>query len=179
MKAFRGTTVIAVRRAGKLAVGGDGQVTMGNTVMKSNAKKVRRIFDGKILVGYAGATADAFTLFEKFEDKVREFGGDLTRSAVELAKDWRTDRILRRLEALLLVGNTERTLLISGTGDVVEPEEGVIAIGSGGNYAYAAALAFLESPDLSAREIVEKSLGIASKICIYTNNTIVVEDLDR
>jgi ATP-dependent HslUV protease subunit HslV len=179
MEAFRGTTVIAVRRKGKLAVGGDGQVTMGNTVMKSNAKKVRRIFDGKILVGYAGATADAFTLFEKFEDKVREFGGDLTRSAVELAKDWRTDRILRRLEALLLVGNTERTLLISGTGDVVEPEEGVIAIGSGGNYAYAAALAFLESPDLSAREIVEKSLGIASKICIYTNNTIVVEDLDR
>ena len=178
MEVFRGTTVISVRRAGKLAVGGDGQVTMGNTVMKSNAKKVRKIFDGKILVGYAGATADAFTLFEKFEDKVREFGGDLTRSAVELAKDWRTDKILRRLEALLLVGDTERTLLISGTGDVVEPEEGVIAIRSGGNYAYAAALAFLESSNLSAREIVEKSLEIASRICIYTNNTIVVEDLD-
>ncbi len=178
MEAFRGTTVIAVRRAGKLAVGGDGQVTMGNTVMKSNAKKVRKICDGKILVGYAGATADAFTLFEKFEDKVREFGGDLTRAAVELAKDWRTDKILRRLEALLLVGDTERTLLISGTGDVVEPEVGVIAIGSGGNYAYAAALAFLESSNFSAREIVEKSLEIASKICIYTNNTIVVEDLD-
>ena len=178
MEAFRGTTVIAVRRAGKLAVGGDGQVTMGNTVMKSNAKKVRKICDGKILVGYAGATADAFTLFEKFEDKVREFGGDLTRAAVELAKDWRTDKILRRLEALLLVGDTERTLLISGTGDVVEPEVGVIAIGSGGNYAYAAALAFLESSNFSAREIVEKSLEIASKICIYTNNTIVVEDLE-
>ncbi len=177
-ESFRGTTVIAVRKNGKLAIAGDGQVTMGNTVMKSNARKVRRISDGKILVGYAGATADAFTLFERFEEKAREHGGDLTRAAVELAKDWRTDRMLRRLEALLIVGNTEKTLLISGTGDVVEPEEGIIAIGSGGNYAYAAALAYLESTDFSAREIAERSLAIASRICIYTNDSVVVEDLE-
>lgn len=176
---FHGTTVIAVRKNGKIAMAGDGQVTMGNTVMKSNARKVRKIYDGKILVGYAGATADAFTLFEKFEEKVREFGGDLTRAAVELAKEWRTDRVLRRLEALLLVGNTERVLLISGTGDVVEPEAGISAIGSGGNYAYAAALAYLDSSDLSAREIAERSLAIAARICIYTNSTIIVEDLDE
>ena len=176
-QSFHGTTVIAVQRNGKLAMAGDGQVTMGNTVMKSHARKVRKISDGKILVGYAGATADAFTLFERFEEKVREYGGDLTRAAVELAKDWRTDRMLRRLEALLIVGNAERMLLISGTGDVVEPEEGVTAIGSGGNYAYAAALAYLESSDLSAREIAERSLAIASKICIYTNDSVVVEDL--
>jgi ATP-dependent HslUV protease subunit HslV len=175
---FHGTTVIAVQRKGKLAMAGDGQVTMGNTVMKSHARKVRKISDGKILVGYAGATADAFTLFERFEEKVREYGGDLTRAAVELAKDWRTDRMLRRLEALLIVGNTERMLLISGTGDVVEPEEGVTAIGSGGNFAYAAALAYLESTDLSAREIAERSLAIASKICIYTNDSVMVEDLE-
>ena len=177
-KGFRGTTVIAIRRNGKLAIAGDGQVTLGNTIMKSKAKKVRRIFDGKMLVGFAGATADAFTLFERFEDKAREFGGDLTRAAVELAKDWRTDRALRRLEALLIVGNSEKTLLISGTGDVIEPEEGVIAIGSGGNYAYAAALAYLETSDLSSKEIAQKSLEIASKICIYTNNEIIVEELE-
>jgi ATP-dependent HslUV protease subunit HslV len=176
-QSFHGTTVIAVRKGGKLAMAGDGQVTMGNTVMKSNARKVRKISDGKILVGYAGATADAFTLFERFEEKVREYGGDLTRAAVELAKDWRTDRMLRRLEALLIVGDRERMFLISGTGDVVEPEEGVTAIGSGGNYAYAAALAYLESGDLPAREIAERSLAIASKICIYTNDSVVVEDL--
>jgi ATP-dependent HslUV protease subunit HslV len=176
-QSFHGTTVIAVRKGGKLAMAGDGQVTMGNTVMKSNARKVRKILDGKILVGYAGATADAFTLFERFEEKVREYGGDLTRAAVELAKDWRTDRMLRRLEALLIVGDRERMFLISGTGDVVEPEEGVTAIGSGGNYAYAAALAYLESGDLPAREIAERSLAIASKICIYTNDSVVVEDL--
>jgi len=174
---FHGTTVIGVRRSGGFAMAGDGQVTMGNTVMKSNSRKVRKIFDGKILVGYAGATADAFTLFERFEEKVREYGGDLTRAAVELAKDWRTDRALRRLEALLIVGDRERMLLISGTGDVVEPEEGVIAIGSGGNFAYAAALAYMESSKLSAREIAERSLAIASKICIYTNNKIIVEEL--
>ena len=176
---IRGTTVIAIRKDGKLAMAGDGQVTMGNAVvMKGNARKVRRIFDGKILVGFAGATADAFTLFERFEEKVREFGGDLTRGAVELAKDWRTDRALRRLEALLLVGDSEKLLLISGTGDVVEPEEGVIAIGSGGNYAYSAALAYLDSTKFSAKEIAERSLNIASRICVYTNNNIIVEELN-
>jgi ATP-dependent HslUV protease subunit HslV len=174
---IRGTTVIAVRRADKVAMAGDGQVTMGNTVMKSNAKKIRKIYDGKILVGFAGATADAFTLFERFEGKVKEYGGDITRAAVELAKDWRTDRILRRLEALLLVADRRATFLISGTGDVVEPDEGVIAIGSGGSYAYAAARAYLEASELSARDIAEKSLRIAAEICIYTNTVILVEEL--
>jgi ATP-dependent HslUV protease subunit HslV len=173
----RGTTIIAVRKDGRLAIAGDGQVTLGNTVMKSNARKVRRIYDNKILVGFAGATADAFTLFERFEDKVREYGGDLTRAAVELAKDWRTDRALRRLEALMLVGDKDKLLLISGTGDVVEPEEGIIGIGSGGNFAYAAALSFINSTNMSAKEIAEESLKIASKICIYTNNAIIVEEL--
>lgn len=177
-KDMRGTTIIAVKRNGKLAIAGDGQVTLGNTVMKSKAKKVRRIYDSKIVVGFAGATADAFTLFERFEDKVREFGGDITRASVELAKDWRTDRALRRLEALMIVGNADKVLLISGTGDVIEPEEGVIAIGSGGNYAYAAALAYLETSDMKAVEIAKKSLEIASKICIYTNNEITVEELE-
>ena len=174
---FKGTTVIAIRRNGKTAMAGDGQVTFGDTVMKTKTRKVRKIFDGQILVGFAGAAADAFTLFEHFEDKIREFGGDLTRAAVELAKEWRTDRALRRLEALLLVGNEEKTLLISGTGDVIEPDEGVIAIGSGGNYAYAAALAYVEGSELSAKEIAERSLQIASKICIFTNSEIVVEEL--
>ena len=176
---FKGTTVIAIRRNGKTAMAGDGQVTFGDTVMKTKTRKVRKIFDGQILVGFAGAAADAFTLFEHFEDKIREFGGDLTRAAVELAKEWRTDRALRRLEALLLVGNQEKTLLISGTGDVIEPDEGVIAIGSGGNYAYAAALAYVEGSELSAREIAEHSLQIASKICIFTNSEIVVEELSE
>jgi ATP-dependent HslUV protease subunit HslV len=171
------TTVIAVRRDGKLAVAGDGQVTMGETVMKQSARKVRTIYDGKIVVGFAGATADAFTLFERFEAKIKEFGGDLTRSAVELAKEWRTDRMLRRLEALLLVGNTERILLISGNGDVIEPDEGAIAIGSGGQYAYAAALALLGGSDLEAAEIARRSLEIAADICIYTNGNIVLEEL--
>ena len=174
----RSTTVVAVRKDGLLAIAGDGQVTMGQTVVKANARKVRKIFDGRILVGFAGATADAFTLFEKFEEKVREYGGDLTRAAVELAKDWRTDRILRRLEAMLLVGDKDKTLLISGTGDVIEPEEGVIAIGSGGSYAYAAALAYLETSDLTAREIAERSLKVAGRICIYTNDKILVEELN-
>jgi len=176
---FKGTTVIAVRRSGKMAMAGDGQVTLGDTVMKTKTRKVRKIFDGQILVGFAGAAADAFTLFERFEDKIREFGGDLTRAAVELAKEWRTDRALRRLEALLLVGNQEKTLLISGTGDVIEPDEGIIAIGSGGNYAYAAALAYVEGSKLSAREIAERSLQIASKICIFTNSEILVEELSE
>lgn len=175
---MRGTTIIAVKRNGKLALAGDGQVTLGNTVMKSRARKVRRIYENKIIVGFAGATADAFTLFERFEDKVREFGGDITRASVELAKDWRTDRALRRLEALMIVGNREKVLLISGTGDVIEPEEGVIAIGSGGNYAYAAALAYLETSDYSASDIAKKSLEIASRICIYTNNEITVEEIE-
>jgi ATP-dependent HslUV protease subunit HslV len=174
---IRGTTIIAVRRDANVAMAGDGQVTMGNTVMKSNARKVRKIFDGKILVGFAGATADAFTLFERFEGKVKEHGGDITRAAVELAKDWRTDRILRRLEAMLLVADRKSTFLVSGTGDVIEPEQGVIAIGSGGSFAYAAARAYFDSSQLSAREIAERSLKIASEICIYTNNEILVEEL--
>ena len=173
----RGTTIIAVRRNGTVAMAGDGQVTMGNTVMKSNARKIRKIFDGKILVGFAGGTADAFTLFERFEGKVKEYGGDLTRAAVELAKDWRTDRILRRLEAMLLVSDKKATFLISGTGDVIEPEEGVIAIGSGGPYAYAAARAYMDASELGAREIAEKALRIAADICIYTNREVVVEEL--
>ena len=174
---FHSTTVIAVRRGDKVAMAGDGQVTMGTTVMKSNARKIRKIYDGKILVGFAGATADAFTLFERFEGKVKEYGGDITRGAVELAKDWRTDRILRRLEALLLVADKRATFLISGTGDVIEPDEGVIAIGSGGSYAYAAARAFLDASELSARDIAERSLRIAAGICIYTNTEILVEEL--
>jgi ATP-dependent HslUV protease, peptidase subunit HslV len=174
---IRGTTIIAVRRNEAVAMAGDGQVTMGNTVMKSNARKIRKIFDGKILVGFAGGTADAFTLFERFEGKVKEYGGDLTRAAVELAKDWRTDRILRRLEAMLLVTDKKATFLISGTGDVIEPEEGVIAIGSGGPYAYAAARAYMDASSLGAREIAEKALRIAASICIYTNEEVVVEEL--
>ena len=174
---MNGTTVIAVKKDDNVAMAGDGQVTLGNTVMKGNARKVRKIYDDKILVGFAGATADAFTLFERFEGKIKEYHGDITRAAVELAKDWRTDRMLRRLEAMLLVADAKRILLISGTGDVVEPEEGVTAIGSGGSFAYAAALAFLQASNLTAREIAEKSLAIASEICIYTNNQIVVEEL--
>ncbi len=156
---------------------GDGQVTMGTTVMKSNARKIRKIYDSKILVGFAGATADAFTLFERFEGKVKEHRGDLRRSAVELAKDWRTDRVLRRLEAMLLVADLKDMLLISGTGDVIDPEEPVLAIGSGGSFAYAAARALLESTSLAAREVVERSLRIAADICIYTNAEITVEEL--
>lgn len=174
---IRSTTVIAVRKDGRVAMAGDGQVTMGNTVMKGNARKVRRLYEGKVLTGFAGATADAFNLFDKFEGKIKEYAGDLTRAAVELAKQWRTDKALRQLEALLLVADKDKILLISGTGDVIEPENDVLAIGSGGNYAYAAALAYLESSDLSAREIAQRSLKIAGDICIYTNNNIVVEEL--
>ncbi len=177
MEIMKGTTVIAAKRNGKLVLGGDGQVTMGNTIVKGNARKIRKIYDGKILVGFSGATADAFTLFERFEGKVKEYGGDLKRSAVELAKDWRTDRILRRLEAMLLVADLKSILLISGTGDVVEPEEDIIAIGSGGSFAYAAAKAYLDATDLSAREVVERSLKIAANICIYTNESIIIEEL--
>ena len=174
---IRSTTVIAVRKDGKIVMAGDGQVTMGETVMKGNARKVRKIYDGKIITGFAGATADAFTLLEKFEIRVKESSGDLTRAAVELAKDWRTDKMLKNLEALLLVADAKTTLLISGNGDVIEPEEDVLAIGSGGNYAYASALALMQNTKLSAREIAEKSLQIAGKICIYTNGKIVMEEI--
>ena len=175
---FRGTTILAVKKDGKVAMAGDGQVTLDKTVMKGHARKVRKIYDGKILVGFAGATADAFTLFEKFEGKLKEFGGDMTRAAVELAKEWRTDRALRRLEAMLLAADANKILLISGTGDVVEPDEEALAIGSGGNYAYAAALAFMRSSTaMSAAQIAKESLEIASQICIYTNSNIIVEEL--
>jgi ATP-dependent HslUV protease subunit HslV len=176
-KEMRSTTVLAVRKDGKVAMAGDGQVTFGETVMKNNARKVRRLLDGKVLCGFAGATADAFTLFDRFEEKLKEYSGDLTRAAVELATDWRTDRNLRRLEAMLLVADLSKTLLISGTGDVVEPAGSALAIGSGGNFAYAAALAFLEASTFSAAEIAEHSLRIASDICIYTNGQIVLEEL--
>ena len=174
---IRSTTVIAVRKDGKIVMAGDGQVTMGETVMKGNARKVRKIYDGKIITGFAGATADAFTLLEKFEIRVKEFSGDLTRAAVELTKDWRTDKMLKNLQALLLVADAKTTLLISGNGDVIEPEEDVLAIGSGGNYAYASALALMQNTNLSAHEIAEKSLQIAGKICIYTNGKIVMEEI--
>lgn len=174
---IKGTTILCVRRNGRVAIGGDGQVTMGNTVLKQNARKIRRVFSGNIIAGFAGGTADAFTLFEKFEQKLNEHRGNLTKAAVELAKDWRTDKILRRLEALLIVADREHMFIISGTGDVIEPEDGIGAIGSGGPYAQAAAKALIENTDLSAREIVEKAMKIAASICIYTNDNIVVEEL--
>jgi ATP-dependent HslUV protease subunit HslV len=174
---FRGTTVLAVKNNENVAMAADGQVTLGNTVMKGNAKKVRKIYDGRIIVGFAGATADAFTLFERFEARIKEYNGDITRAAVELAKDWRMDRALRRLEAMLLVADKSKILLISGTGDVIEPEEGVMGIGSGGSFAYSAALAYMDSSNLSAGEIALKSLKIASKICIYTNDNFVLEEI--
>ena len=172
-----GTTILAVRREGKIVIGGDGQVSLGSTVMKGNARKVRRLYRDSVISGFAGGTADAFTLFERFEAKLEAHHGHLTRSAVELAKDWRTDRLLRRLEALLVVADTETTLIISGTGDVIEPEWPVVAIGSGGAYAQAAARALYENTTLSAREIVDKSLSIAADICIYTNHTLTIEEL--
>jgi len=175
---IKGTTILAVRKDGRMAMAGDGQVTMGESVvMKGNARKVRRLYNDQVVVGFAGSTADAFTLEERFEGKLREFNGDITRAAVELAKDWRTDRALRRLEAMLLVMDKEKILLLSGTGDVIEPEGGAIAIGSGGNYAYAAARAFLDSSQLNAAEIAEKSLGIAADICVFTNHNIIVEEI--
>ncbi len=174
---IRSTTVIAVKRNGKVAMAGDGQVTAGNTVVKGNAHKVRKIYNGKVLTGFAGSVADAFTLFDKFEEKLKEYNGDIMRSAVELAKLWRTERAYQKLEAMLLVANSERILLISGDGNVIEPENDVCAIGSGGNYAYAAALAYLEASNLGAREIAEKSLKIAGDICIYTNHTLTIEEI--
>ena len=174
---IRSTTVIAVQRNGKVAMAGDGQVTLGNTVCKGNARKVRKIYNGKILTGFAGSVADAFTLLDKFEEKVKEFSGDITRAAVELAKMWRTERMLQKLEAMLIVADASKILLISGDGNVIEPENDVLAIGSGGNYAYSAALAYLDSSDLSARDIAERSLKIAGNICIYTNGNITVEEI--
>jgi ATP-dependent HslUV protease subunit HslV len=177
MQQFDGTTIVSVRRNGSVAVGGDGQVTLGNTIMKGNARKVRRLAEGRVLAGFAGGTADAFTLFELFEGKLTQYG-NLSRAAIELAKDWRTDRRLRRLEALLCVADKERSLIISGNGDVIEPEDDLMAIGSGGPFAQAAARALLENSALSAEQIVRKSLEIAGRICIYTNLHITVEVLD-
>ena len=178
MRQFRGTTILSVRRGNTVVIGGDGQVSLGNTVMKGNARKVRRLYHDQVLAGFAGGTADAFTLFERFEGKLEQYQGQLVRAAVEMAKDWRTDRVLRRLEALLTVANKEASLIISGNGDVIEPEHGVMAIGSGGEFAKSAALALVENTDLPPREIVEKSLNIAANICIYTNNNLTIETLD-
>ena len=177
MKQFDGTTILAVQRDGKVALAGDGQVTFGDTVMKGNARKVRRLYNDKVLAGFAGGTADAFTLFERFETKLQSHNGQLTRAAVEMAKEWRTDKALRQLEALLIVADETALLMISGNGDVVEPEDNLLAIGSGGSYAQASARALMENTDLSAREIAEKSLMIAGDICIYTNQNLTVEEL--
>jgi ATP-dependent HslUV protease subunit HslV len=177
MESMHGTTVLTVRRAGRVVIGGDGQVSLGNTVMKGNARKVRRLYQNKVIAGFAGGTADAFTLFERFEGKLEKHGGNLTRSAVELAKDWRTDRLLRRLEALLIVADPSVTLIISGNGDVIEPERELAAIGSGGAYAQAAAQALLEHTTLDARTIAEQALKIAAGICIYTNDNLNFEEL--
>jgi ATP-dependent HslUV protease subunit HslV len=176
MDQFRGTTIVSVRRGGVVALGGDGQVTHGSVVIKHNARKVRRLADGRVLAGFAGGTADAFTLFERFERKLEQYG-NLTRAAIELAKDWRGDRLLRRLEALLCVADLDVSLIVSGTGDVVEPERDLMAIGSGGPYAHAAALALLEDTELDPRSIVERALRIAARICIYTNEELVIETL--
>ncbi len=176
---LHGTTILSVRRGSKVALGGDGQVTLGNVVIKSTAKKVRTIYDGQILAGFAGATADAFTLFERFEAKLEKYSGNLMRAAVEMAKDWRTDRVLRRLEAMLAIADSSTSLILSGNGDVVEPEDGLIAIGSGGSYAQAAAQALLENSDFSPEDIVKKSLIIAGKICIYTNQNHTIETLNK
>jgi ATP-dependent HslUV protease subunit HslV len=177
MEQFHGTTILSVRRGGAVVIGGDGQVTLGQTVMKGNARKVRRLYKGGVIAGFAGATADAFTLFERFEGKLDKHQGHLTRAAVELAKDWRTDRMLRRLEAMLCVADHEASLIISGTGDVLEPERDLMAIGSGSGFAQSAARALLENTELSAREIVERALGIAADICVYTNHNLTIEEL--
>ncbi|MBI4006551.1 MAG: ATP-dependent protease subunit HslV [Gammaproteobacteria bacterium] len=177
MEQFKGTTILSVRRNNRVVIGGDGQVSLGDTVMKGNARKVRRLFKDQILAGFAGGTADAFTLFERFEGKLEKHQGNLMRSAVELAKDWRTDRMLRRLEAMLCVADKNTSLIISGNGDVIEPEDNIMAIGSGGAFAKAAALALLKNTELTAREIVEKALNIAADICIYTNRSLTIEEL--
>lgn len=178
MSSFKGTTIVAVRKDGKVAIAGDGQVTFGDTILKSNAHKVRTLYDGKVITGFAGTTADAFTLFELFETKLKQYNGDLTRSAVELAKQWRTDKHLRQLEAMMIVSDGKTMYLINGAGDVVDPERDAIGIGSGGNYALAAALAYMESaPEMGASEIARKSVQIAAKLCIYTDDIITVEEL--
>jgi len=174
---YRGTTILSVRRGNKVVIGGDGQVSLGNTIMKGNARKVRRLYRDKVIAGFAGGTADAFTLFERFEAKLEAHSGQLTRAAVELAKDWRTDRALRRLEALLAVANEEASLIISGNGDVIQPENDLIAIGSGGAFAQSAARALYENTDLEAQEIVEKGLSIAGDVCVYTNHNFTIEEL--
>jgi len=177
MTRFQGTTILSVRRGGQVVIGGDGQVSLGQTVIKANARKVRRLYKDRVLAGFAGATADAFTLFERFEGQLEKHQGQLIRSAVELAKDWRTDRMLRRLEALLCVADTTASLIISGTGDVIEPERDLMAIGSGGAFAQAAAWALMENTELGAKEIVERALAIAANICVYTNHQLVLEEL--
>jgi len=174
---MKGTTVVAVKKDGKTAIGADGQVTFGNTVLKHNAKKVRKVYNNKVLCGFAGSTADAFTLMERFESKLEQHGGQLLRAAVELAKDWRTDRYLRRLEAMMIISDGKELYIITGNGDVVEPESGVAAIGSGGPYAQAAAVAMVENTELSPSEIVEKALNIAANICIYTNDNLLIEEI--
>ncbi|MDG1851317.1 MAG: ATP-dependent protease subunit HslV [Gammaproteobacteria bacterium] len=178
MDQYRGTTILSVRRNGQVVVGGDGQVSQGNTVMKGNARKVRRLYNDKVIAGFAGGTADAFTLFERFEEQLDKHSGKLTRAAVELAKLWRTERALRRLEALLVVADKDTSLIITGNGDVIEPEDSLMAIGSGGSFAQPAARALLDNSELSAREIVEKSLNIAADICVYTNHNLTIEVLD-
>ncbi|MDF1644147.1 MAG: ATP-dependent protease subunit HslV [Pseudomonadales bacterium] len=178
MEQYRGTTILSVRRNGKVVIGGDGQVSLGNTIMKGNARKVRRLYNGEVIAGFAGGTADAFTLFERFEAQLEKHQGQLVRAAVELAKDWRSDRALRKLEALLAVADSKNSLIITGNGDVIEPEDSLIAIGSGGAFAQSAARALLDSTELCARDIVEKSLGIAADICIYTNHNRTIEELD-
>lgn len=178
MEQYHGTTILSVRKGNKVVIGGDGQVSMGNTIMKGNARKVRRLYKDQVIAGFAGATADAFTLFERFEGKLEKYQGNLTRAAVELAKDWRTERSLRQLEALLAVADGTASLIISGNGDVIEPEEGLIAIGSGGAYAQAAARALLAHTELDARQIVEQGLEIAADICIYTNHNRTIEELE-
>lgn len=179
MEQYRGTTILSYRRNGQVVIGGDGQVSLGNTVMKGNARKVRRLYNDQVIAGFAGGTADAFTLFERFEAKLEKHQGNLTRSALELAKDWRTDRMMRRLEALLAVADKEQSLIITGNGDVIEPEGGLMAIGSGGPFAQSAATALVENTELSAREIVEKGLNIAADICIYTNHNLTIETLEN
>ncbi len=179
MEQYRGTTILAVRRNGSVVIGGDGQVSLGNTIMKGNARKVRRLYHDKVIAGFAGGTADAFTLFERFEAKLEKHQGHITRAAVEMAKDWRSDRVLRKLEALLLVADKTATLMITGNGDVIEPENSLIAIGSGGSFAQSAATALIENTELDARKIVEKALSIAADICIYTNHNLTIETLDE
>ena len=178
MDQFKGTTILSVRRNGTVVIGGDGQVSLGDTIVKGNARKVRRLYQDNVIAGFAGGTADAFTLFERFEGKLEQYSGNLTKSAVELAKDWRTDRMLRRLEAMLCVADRSASLIISGNGDVIEPENEIMAIGSGGGYANAAASALFNNTELSAREITEKALSIAADICIYTNHSLVIEELN-